>query len=375
MGIYKRGDTWCVRIWYVENGKKKKLERAIGPDRKTALAVQQKLEQERALSNAAGQLWTGLKNVQAARSQYTFGEAFEDYLVKTPLKLSTQRSYRHRFNCHLKERLGDVPLTKIDRDMLVAMQSDLRVWRQDGTDKPLTNSSINAIMKVVRSVLKRAVDDDKLAESPMSRIRQLRVEEPDIDPFDLAELDAALACMDKFYVPVFTVLAYSGMRPNELIGLKWGDIDWKRNEIKISRGVVRKIESTTKTKSGKRIIPMHPEVRRVMESLRDAKVMNLRSFIFMSKRGQVMSNHLDDVWRRTLVQAGVCHRASYQLRHTWASMALAAGEDPMWVANMLGHANAAITFKHYARFIPNQKHGKAIASVSHSKLGPKSKAE
>lgn len=67
MGIYKRGETWCVRVWYVEDGKRKKLERAIGTDRKAAEAVQLKLEGERAFSEASDEAWTGLKAVKSPK--------------------------------------------------------------------------------------------------------------------------------------------------------------------------------------------------------------------------------------------------------------------------------------------------------------------
>jgi len=63
----------------------------------------------------------------------------------------------------------------------------------------------------------------------------------------------------------------------------------------------------------------------------------MAGYIFTSAKGQALNQQLNVVWGRALKRAGVRHRPSYQLRHTWASMALEAGESPAWVASMLGH--------------------------------------
>lgn len=57
------------------------------------------------------------------------------------------------------------------------------------------------------------------------------------------------------------------------------------------------------------------------------------------------------VWRTALKKAGLRHRPSYQLRHTFASLCLESGVTPGWLANVLGHSTLQTTFKHYARFI------------------------
>jgi integrase len=58
------------------------------------------------------------------------------------------------------------------------------------------------------------------------------------------------------------------------------------------------------------------------------------------------------VWKKALETAGLEHRPLYQCRHTFATLALAAGADLYWVSKQLGHANIATTLKHYARFLP-----------------------
>jgi integrase len=361
MGVYKRGKTWCVRIWH----QGQKVEKAIGPDKNVADAVQKKLEEQRAFAIASGQSSTGLGKVKKARNAgvMTLSEAFERYLLikESELKSSTVRTYRDNFSAHLRKSFGSLPLSQITRERIIEFQNRLR--KGDGVRKAVSATRINNLLNLVRTILNQAVEDELIPESPALKVKRLREEDPNIDPLNLDELSLVFRHMDQFYVPIFTVLAWSGMRPNELKALRWEDIDWHRDEIRISRGIVRKTESTTKTKSSKRVIQMHPEVRRVLKDQQGGVVRNLQGVIFCSKKGDTLSHHLDDVWRKALKKACLRHRPSYQLRHTWASMALMAGEDPLWVAKMLGHSNAAITFKHYARFIPSERHGKAISGL------------
>lgn len=355
MPIYQRnkGDVWYVRYWV--NGQK--VEIAIGPDRRQAHLADISVKQQRALAKASGQPWTGLAKVQKARKGKTFAESFKDYLEsgESTFKPSTIQTYRNYYNAHLSKEFGTLKVSQITKERLIKFQNDLR--------KNRTNVSVNNVMNLMRTILKRCVEDELISANPAEKIKRLREESPDIDPYTLDELNAALEKVDEYDRPIFVVLAWTGMRPGELKALKWTDINWERKEISISRGMFRKIESTTKTTSGKRIIKMHQFVEEVLKTVNDRQVKNMGGYIFTTKNGELLSHHLDRVWSRALRNAGIRHRSSYQLRHTWASMALEAGETPAWVAKMLGHSNLGTLYKHYAGFIPSEQNGQLIGQI------------
>jgi integrase len=93
--------------------------------------------------------------------------------------------------------------------------------------------------------------------------------------------------------------------------------------------------------------------------------------VFTGPSGGLLNlNHLrDDIWYPTLSKAKLPRRTMYQTRHTFASNALAAGESPAWVADMLGHKSTEMVFTVYARYIPNRTRRDGSALQEHVRQG------
>ena len=92
-----------------------------------------------------------------------------------------------------------------------------------------------------------------------------------------------------------------------------------------------------------------------------------QDYVFTGRHnGLVTLNFLprENIWYPTLAQGKLRRRTFYQTRHTFASNALAAGENPKWVADMLGHKTTEILFQVYERFIPNRTRRDGTALVS-----------
>ena len=104
------------------------------------------------------------------------------------------------------------------------------------------------------------------------------------------------------------------------------------NDFKINKGRVRGQEGLPKTKSAERFVPMLPPVIAALKELENRPVQNADGYIFITKKGEPMNKHLDRIWARGLKRAGLRHRPSYQLRHTFASLALERGVSPGWVS-------------------------------------------
>ena len=73
--------------------------------------------------------------------------------------------------------------------------------------------------------------------------------------------------------------------------------------------------------------------------------------VFTNTKGRPIDNHNGDAWDRALKSAGIRHRPSYQLRHTFISKCIVAGHPLQYIAKLVGHSTIATLVRHYARWI------------------------
>lgn len=342
-GIFKRGDFWY--IMYRLDGQQHR--KSFGQDRKAAEIALASIKKELAVGRGLND-WTGLQELVAKPSNKTFGQAAAVYMEeRASLKASTVRTYEDILKTHLLPRFGNVELPKITEEDIALFQASL-------LKKELAPRRVNSIIQVLRSILKVSHRRKIIKEDPSIGVDRVREPKADIDPLTFDELDLALAHIDPHFRPLFTCLAWTGARPNELLALRWGDIDKTLNKISISKGRVRGSEGLPKTRSSERQIPMLPPVVETLNELDKRSVKSAAGYVFITKDGEPIGKHLDRVWARALKKAGLRHRPSYQLRHTFASLCLLKGAQPGWVSKVLGHGSMQITFEHYLRFIETE---------------------
>lgn len=285
-------------------------------------------------------------------------------------KPSTIAQYRDCLNSHLIPTFGELRVSQIT-------ESKVSPWVAQLQSRGLSARRINLLVVTLKSILKvarrrRHIRDDQLAE-----VRLLKEPRTEIDPLGPEEVSAFLAACPPWWRSYFTVALFTGARPNELAAVKWGDVDAKQGSFRIRAGIYRWVEGTPKTESSIRDVDMLPMV---VEALKVQKTQQagqrLKSghgapevgadYIFTMPRGGRFNINFvrDRVWYKTLMAAKLRRRTMYQTRHSFASNALAAGENPTWVAAMLGHKGAEILFDVYTRYIPNKtrRDGSAFAT-------------
>lgn len=363
--LYKRDGNWYIAC--VVNGVRHR--KRVGPDKAKAEAVLAEIKKQKALNGITGEM-SGLESLFKKKVRKTFAEVAESYIAERPhLKPSTARGYNEILKNRLLPAFGSLYIDQITEEKIACFQA--------GVSQEVTATRTNNIMGPLRYILNVAIRRRLISENPAVNVPPLREEDPKIDPLTLDELDSVLAVMKPHQRALFTCLAWTGARPDEMFALRWDDVSFERNEIVISKGRVRGKEGTTKTKSSNRTIKMFSIVGETLLELRKNPTQHLERYVFLSKHNQPYDRHVDGEWRRALKKAGVRHRPSYQLRHTFASLCLQNGLQPTWVAKMLGHTTAQITFKHYARFIDdasneNEKRMEQFLAKKETKCPPNS---
>ena len=104
----------------------------------------------------------------------------------------------------------------------------------------------------------------------------------------------------------------------------------------------------------------------------DKQERTIKTVFFPNREGNPIDNKnfVDRVWAPLLRHLGLELRRPYQMRHTAATLWLAAGENPEWIARQLGHTNTEMLFKVYSRYVPNltRQDGSAMERLLASSL-------
>ena len=260
------------------------------------------------------------------------------------MKPSTFKEYRSSLTKHLLPFFSDTYIDEITPANIKKFVASMEL-----SDKRIRN-----IMVPFKIQMREALENRLIEEDPTQFIRLRRGRPQEIDPLGFDEVESFLEKVDSAYRNYFEVAFFTGMRPNEQIALKWGAIDFAKRQIRISEGRVLGQESGPKTLSSIRDIDMLPPVEVALKKQK-ANSMLRGSYVFCNKAGGPLevNNLRKRVWYRALRKAGLRQRTMYQTRHTFATLMLSSGENPNWVAAMLGHSSPSTLFKHYNRFIPN----------------------
>ena len=259
-------------------------------------------------------------------------------------------------------------LKRTDVDEWVSALQDGSAPRRSGMrahEGGLAPASIDGVLVPFIAGLRFAVSEGWIRRNPAGGVETPR---PDSDPVIYlshvqleALVDAASQVASDADALMIAVMGNVGLRFGELLALTVGDVDLRRRRISVSATMTtdarnRPIRGTrTKTPSGTREVPIPPHL---VDRLRDhTRRRTSNAPLFPSTTGTVLSasNWRNRVWPRVVEVAKVPEGLTPKgLRHTAASLAIAAGADVLMVQRMLGHADAKETLNTYAKLFPDR---------------------
>lgn len=261
---------------------------------------------------------------------------------------------------------GQKTLPNIKKSDLLDFRSSLAKVRYGKDNQTsLSVARINQIMIPLRMILQEGSDRYEF-DTPFKGIKNLKEQKPDVHPFTLDEVWIFLNHVRHDYKPYYTTRFFTGMRSSEIDGLKWECVDFDRREIKVRSAIVDGIEGPTKTYGSNREIAMS---QLVYDALQEQKryTFGKSDYVFCNSQGKPLEHRNVNrrVWTPTLKLLGLKHRRAYQTRHTAATLWLAAGENPEWIARQMGHSSTEMLFRVYSRYVPDmtRQDGSAIDSL------------
>lgn len=271
---------------------------------------------------------------------------------------------------------GPKRLAEITRADLLGFRAEI-AKRKGRAGQEISAKRINKLMAQVKCILTEGCDRHGL-NSPGRGIKPLKQKRTDVRPFTLDEVERLISTVREDYRPYITVRILTGIRTGEANGLQWIDIDFEANTLKVERTLTRHGDGDTKNEGSKRVIEMVPQVRAALEEQK-ARAMPNCPWIFHTVHGNPIDvvNFTNRVWYPLLRHMGLTKRPPYQMRHTAATLMLAAGENPEWVASVLGHSTTEMLFRVYSRFIPNltRNDGRAFTGLLNARAAKPTEPE
>jgi integrase len=274
-------------------------------------------------------------------------DAMNDWLVSCQKRhaYSTVKDYNSIVSYHLDHRFGHYTLDELNRQ-------EIETWI-NGLD--ISAKRINNVLIPLRQIMERAFHDELIDNNPMSRIKNLKVQTREPEPFTLSEIDAILGQLEGSPKNAIQFGFWTGLRTSELLGLRWENVSLEDGTAVIKEALVRGRMKEPKTKAGERKITLHENALTAAKS--QFEIRTDSDFVFHDPKSQRQwasdQPFRKRVWIPALKAAKIKYRECYQMRHTFASQMLQNNENLLWLANHMGHSDFGMLRKVYARWITN----------------------
>ena len=293
---------------------------------------------------------------------------------------NTMRNYRERFKRNISPVMDKKPLMKISSfDCQEVINKMERVPYNKKGDL-YSQGTVGLAYKTMQVIFKAAVDKKLIKESPLSGVemeKHLKKERDEMKFLTLDEHRKFLVAAEKSSNFLqFQLMLETGMRPGELIGLTFDDIDWERKTLTIRRTVWYAKGwhvGPQKTMSSYRTIPLTKKAIAILEEAnKNKKKINispaanqslyywdphsggeeklvLRDLIFFSKKsGMPMRNNAYDSNIKNLCRRiGIKEISMHDLRHTYATRCIERNVQPKSLQKLLGHSSLKVTMDLY----------------------------
>lgn len=283
---------------------------------------------------------------------------------------SHTRSVISTVHGRLVPHFGKKVVGGITKSDILAFRANLAKEPGRGNKAGLSSKRINEIMGTMSQILSDAADRFEFT-SPMTNVKRLRVKKVDVQPFSLAQVQTLIATARPDFRHYFVVRFFTGMRTGEVHGLKWKYVDFERRQILVRETFVLGEDEYTKTDGSQREIHMSQPVWEALQAQHQVTG-RASDYVFCNLLGEPLdnTNFTKRVWYPLLRHLGLEARKPYQMRHTAATLWLASGEAPEWIARQLGHTSTEMLFRVYSRYVPNltRQDGSAMERLLASQL-------
>ena len=193
-----------------------------------------------------------------------------------------------------------------------------------------------------------------------------------------AILEGAKAVAKGRFRPIFLVAAFTGLRASELRGLRWADVDLKKNELHVRQRADKFRDiGRPKSQAGERTVPFGSFVANTLKEWKLRRVESPFDLVFPNGSGNV--EDLVNIVKRGLIPAGITAKVTKEdgakytgmhvFRHFYASWCIDRNLPPKVIQERLGHASITITYDRYGHLFPRGDDAQEIDAAEWALVG------
>ena len=302
---------------------------------------------------------------------------FAERWVETVLsqhKPSSQRAALSHLRCHILPQLGAVRLDALGKEAQQIFVTRL--------SRNVSRKTVRNVMDTLSAMLRKAKQWEYVCECVDFRALEFVEDEVQREPrfFTATQVQQIIAVAPEPYKTMFTILAMTGMRAGELLGLQWADIDFASGCIRIRRSAWYGHVQTTKSKSSAAPVHLPESLAAILRAYRKEHWRpNPQDFLFVTRNNRPPSSNkvvqygLWPVLDALRISRCGCHA----FRHTHASLLLHTGATPKVVQEQLRHSDPRVTIQLYSHVIGDDRRNavERVADLLLRPNAPKSESE
>lgn len=361
-GLEIRGDT--IRIRFSWDGKRRSETLSL-PTTKAGIKAATSLRDQviglikHGLLDEAkyAELFPG--SVLTGGKEVLFGEYAQAWLNAREIEEGTHLNYKSALNLYWMPHLALTRLSAISTMLLRKIIGEIE-WSSPGVKR-------NAMVRL-STILDDAVREGLIGKNPAELLDTPKRKKEEPDPFSLDEANAIIAKLyetthwpSAIYAAFFEFAFFTGMRPQEIIALRWDAVDKTKRQVHVCRAIAQGvIKERTKTKKNRYVLlndrALHAlEFAEQYAQRRKEGSGSIKDFPYVfppSKMSQHIrqTSDLHKQWKPVLRELKVRYRPPYNCRHTYATICIMSGMNPAFIAQQLGHS-VQMLLSTYARWL------------------------
>ncbi len=304
-------------------------------------------------------------------------EILDTKLSTNIIKETSYNSLSHSLNKIKNSLLGDMKIQKVT-------YREIQLFYNSITN--LSNSYIEKINILLNLIFNESLKRDYIYKNPMINVivPKSEKETKEVDAFSIDEQKQLInAIQNDKYKNIYTIAMFSGMRIGEILALTPDDIDFKNNEIHITRSLTRDKNSnvilgkSTKTYNSKRNIPITSLFKTELEDAIKNMQPNPYNLIFTTRNQTLFSAaNINCFFKRLCTKNKIKLEKNskgkleskvnmHMLRHTYATRCIESGMPAHILQKLLGHKNVSTTINTYTTIFDKYRNNEVDKSINY----------